>query len=124
MIIKSMSFCYGYISFFQGVCYGLIKLDSVLSSCNKNKNDCFKLSIPYAGEHLVWNVMFDSQYPEMGPDFIFNDQNFLMDPDIDILSTWVPSLVKWNPNDTDALLNVLMELLLYYKEHQVSYNVT
>lgn len=56
----------------------------------------------------------------MGPDFIFNDQNFLMDPDIDILSTWVPSLVKWNPNDTDALLNVLLELLLYYKEHQVS----
>lgn len=45
-----------------------------------------------------------------------------MDPDIDILSTWVPSLVKWNPNDTDALLNVLIELLLYYKEHQVNNN--
>ncbi|KYQ50194.1 BRCA1-A complex subunit BRE [Trachymyrmex zeteki] len=102
-----------------GVSYGPIKLDSVSSSCNKNKNDCFKLSIPYAGEHLMWNVLFDSQCPEMGPDFIFNDQNFLMNPDIDILSTWVPSLVKWNPNETDALLNVLMELLLYYKEHQI-----
>ncbi|XP_018045422.1 PREDICTED: BRCA1-A complex subunit BRE-like [Atta colombica] len=102
-----------------GVSYGPIKLDSVSSSCNKNKNDCFKLLIPYAGEHLMWNVLFNSQYPEMGPDFIFNDQNFLMDPDIDILSTWVPSLVKWNPNNTDALLNVLMELLLYYKEHQI-----
>ena len=72
----------------------------------------------------MWNVLFDSQCPEMGPDFIFNDQTFLMDPDIDILSTWVPSLVKWNPNNTDALLNVLMELLLYYKEHQVSNNFT
>ncbi|XP_077269216.1 BRISC and BRCA1-A complex member 2 [Temnothorax americanus] len=102
-----------------GICYGLIKLDSVSSSCNRNKNDCFKLSIPYAGEHLAWNVFFDSQCPEMGPDFIFNDQNFLMDPDIDILSTWVPSLVKWNPNDIDALLNVLIELLVYYKEHQI-----
>lgn len=102
-----------------GICYGLIKLDSVSSSCDKNKNDCFKLSIPYAGEHLVWNVLFNSQCPEMGPDFIFNDQNFLMDPDIDILSTWIPSLVKWNPNDIDALLNVLIELLLYYKEHQI-----
>ncbi|XP_018406931.1 PREDICTED: BRCA1-A complex subunit BRE-like [Cyphomyrmex costatus] len=102
-----------------GVPYGLIKLDSVSSSCNKNKNDCFKLSIPYAGEHLMWNILFDSQCPEIGPDFIFNDQNFLIDPDIDILSTWVPSLVKWNPNDTDALLNVLTELLLYYKEHQI-----
>lgn len=97
-------------------------MDSVSSSCDRSKNDCFKLSIPYAGEHLVWNVLFNSQCPEMGPDFIFNDQNFLMDPDIDILSTWVPSLVKWNPNDTDALLNVLIELLLYYKEHQVSNN--
>ncbi|XP_050445514.1 BRISC and BRCA1-A complex member 2-like [Cataglyphis hispanica] len=102
-----------------GICYGLIKLDSASSSCNKSKNDCFKLLIPYAGEHLVWNVLFDSQYPEMGPDFIFNDQNFLADPDIDILSTKVPSLAKWNPNDTDALLNVLNELLLYYKEHQL-----
>ncbi|XP_011156053.2 BRISC and BRCA1-A complex member 2 [Solenopsis invicta] len=101
-----------------GICH-LIKLDSVSSSCDRSKNDCFKLSIPYAGEHLAWNILFDSQFPEMGPDFIFNDQNFLMDPDIDILSTRVPSLVKWNPNDTDALLNVLHELLLYYKEHQV-----
>lgn len=108
--------------FFQGVCCGLIKLDSVSSSCNKSKNDCFKLSIPYAGEHLVWSVLFDAQYPEMGPDFIFNDQNFLADPDINTLSTWIPSLTKWNPNDTDALLNVLSELLLYYKEHQVSNN--
>ncbi|XP_011637553.1 BRISC and BRCA1-A complex member 2-like isoform X1 [Pogonomyrmex barbatus] len=102
-----------------GVSCGLVKLDSVSSSCDRSKNDCFKLSIPYAGEHLTWNVLFDSQYPEMGPDFIFNDQNFLMDPDIDILSTWVPSLVKWNPNDTDALHNVLKELLFYYKEHQI-----
>lgn len=102
-----------------GICYGLIKLDSASSSCDKSKNDCFKLSIPYAGEHLVWNILFDSQYPEMGPDFIFNDQNFLADPDIDTLSSWVPSLAKWNPNDTDALFNVLTELLLYYKEHQV-----
>lgn len=68
----------------------------------------------------MWNILFDSQYPEMGPDFIFNDQNFLMDPDIDTLSNRVPSLVEWNPDNTDALLNVLTELLLYYKEHQVN----
>ncbi|KAL0132530.1 hypothetical protein PUN28_000344 [Cardiocondyla obscurior] len=98
---------------------GPIKLDSVSSSCNRTKNDCFKLSIPYAGEHLVWHILFDSQCPEMGPDFIFNDQNFLMDPDIDTLSTWVPSLVKWNLNDNDVLLNVLLELLEYYKEYQI-----
>lgn len=97
----------------------MAKVDSVSSSSNKAKNDCFKLLIPYARENLVWNVLFDSQCPELGPDFIFNDQTFLMDPDIDTLSTWIPSLINWNPTDPDALLNVLDELLIYYKEHQV-----
>lgn len=95
-------------------------MDSASSSCGKTKNDCFKLSIPYAGEHLVWEVLFDSLCPEMGPDFIFNDSTFLMDPDIDTMAHWAPSLMKWNPTDTDALLNVLTELLLYYKQHQVN----
>ncbi|EFN76708.1 BRISC and BRCA1-A complex member 2 [Harpegnathos saltator] len=102
-----------------GISYGGVKLNKGPTSCNKSSNDCYKLTIPYAYENLLWTVLFDSQYPEIGPDFIFNDQTFLMDPDIDILSTKVPSLVKWDPTDSDALLNVLVELLLYYKEHQI-----
>ncbi|XP_014468368.1 PREDICTED: BRCA1-A complex subunit BRE-like [Dinoponera quadriceps] len=102
-----------------GIAYGGVKVNMGPTSCNRPKNDCYKLMIPYACENLLWTVLFDSQYPEIGPDFIFNDQNFLMDPDIDILSTKVPSLVKWDPTDSDALLNVLIELLLYYKEIQI-----
>lgn len=107
----------------SGICYNLVKLESAWSSSCKAKTDCFKLSIPYAGEHLVWNILFNSQCLEMGPDFIFNDQNFLADPDIDILSDTVPSLVKWKPNDTNALFNVLVELLQYYKHYQVNNNL-
>lgn len=55
----------------------------------------------------------------MGPDFIFNDNSFLADIDIDTLSVKVPSLTEWNPNDKHALLNVLIELLSCYKQHQV-----
>nr|XP_033327231.1 BRISC and BRCA1-A complex member 2-like [Megalopta genalis] len=55
----------------------------------------------------------------MGPDFLFNDDTFLTDMNIDTLSDRLPSLTKWNVNDQDALLNVLMELLLCYKQHQV-----
>ncbi|KAK2575710.1 hypothetical protein KPH14_012099 [Odynerus spinipes] len=102
-----------------GVGWGIIELDSISSSCGKKKGDCFKLSIPYAGENLLWNVLFDSEYPELGPDFIFGDETFLMDPDIESLSTHVPSLANWDYKNDNALLKVIIELLSYYKEHQV-----
>ncbi|CAL7934392.1 unnamed protein product [Xylocopa violacea] len=102
-----------------GVCCGTIQIDSVSSSCGKAQGDRFKLTIPYVKQNLTWNVFFDSQCPEMGPDFIFNDNTFLADMDIDTLSTKVPSLAKWNPNDHNALLNVLVELLACYKQHQI-----
>ncbi|OAD61575.1 BRCA1-A complex subunit BRE, partial [Eufriesea mexicana] len=102
-----------------GICCEAIKVDSMSSSCGKFQGDRFKLSIPYAKQNLTWNVFFDSQCPEMGPDFIFNDNTFLADMDVDTLSVKVPSLAKWNPNDGNALLNVLMELLSCYKQHQI-----
>ncbi|CAK9795205.1 BRISC and BRCA1-A complex member 2 [Anthophora quadrimaculata] len=102
-----------------GISCGTIELDSVSSSCGEEKGDRFKLSIPYARQNLTWNVFFDAQCPEMGPDFIFNDGTFLADMDVNTLSAKVPSLAKWNPNDGNALLNVLMELLSCYKEHQI-----
>ncbi|XP_033191409.2 BRISC and BRCA1-A complex member 2 [Bombus vancouverensis nearcticus] len=102
-----------------GVCCKTIEIDSMSSSCGKVQGDRFKLSIPYAKQNLTWNVLFDSQCPEMGPDFIFNDNTFLADMDVDALSAKVPSLAKWNPNDENALLNVLRELLSCYKQHQV-----
>ncbi|XP_015430792.1 PREDICTED: BRCA1-A complex subunit BRE-like [Dufourea novaeangliae] len=102
-----------------GLCRGSIQVQSISSSCGKARGDRFKLCIPYAKQTLNWNVFFDSQCPEMGPDFIFNDDTFLMDMNIDTLSIKVPSLAKWNLNDRNALLNVLMELLACYKEHQI-----
>ncbi|XP_078037659.1 NAD(P)HX epimerase isoform X1 [Augochlora pura] len=96
-----------------------IQIETISSSCDKAEADHFKLSIPYAKQTLTWNVFFDSQCPEMGPDFLFNDDTFLMDMNIDTLSARLPSLAKWNVNDQNALLNVLMELLLCYKQHQV-----
>ena len=83
------------------------------------KVDRIKLSIPYAKQNLTWNVFFDSECPEIGPDFLFNDDAFLANMDVDSFSTNVPSLANWNPNDGDALLNVLVELLSCYKQYQV-----
>ncbi|XP_012271396.1 BRISC and BRCA1-A complex member 2-like [Orussus abietinus] len=102
-----------------GVCCGKVELNLIMSSCGKSKGDRFNLSIPYAGQTLSWNVLFDSQYPELGPDFSFGDELFLLDPDVDILATDVPSLVKWDPMDPDSLLTVIIELVLTYKKYQI-----
>lgn len=99
--------------------WSIIEVDSISSSCGKTKGDIFRLSIPYAGQNLIWNVLFDSQYPELGPDFIFGDETFLVDPNIESISTNVPSLAKWDYKNDNALLRVIIELLSYYKDHQV-----
>nr|XP_020470187.1 BRCA1-A complex subunit BRE [Monopterus albus] len=43
--------------------------------------DRFKLHIPYAGETLKWDIIFNARYPELPPDFIFGeDAEFLPEP--------------------------------------------
>ncbi|CAL8299145.1 unnamed protein product [Boreogadus saida] len=43
--------------------------------------DRFKLHIPYAGETLKWDIIFNARYPELPPDFIFGeDAEFIPEP--------------------------------------------
>ncbi|XP_041044651.1 BRISC and BRCA1-A complex member 2 isoform X3 [Carcharodon carcharias] len=43
--------------------------------------DRFKLHIPYAGETLKWDIIFNCHYPDLPPDFIFGeDVDFLPEP--------------------------------------------
>lgn len=102
-----------------GVSSGKVELSGVSSSCGKIKGDRFFLTIPYAGKKLTWNVFFNSLCPELGPDFIFDDDTFLADPDLDDIVKYVPSLANWDFTNHESLLTVIVELLLYYKEHQV-----
>lgn len=107
------------LDFFQGISWERFAIDSVSSSCGQAKGDRFKLTVPFAKSNVTWNVLFDSHCPEMGPDFEFNDNSFLVDMDVDTLSTKVPGLAKWDPNHPDALVNVLLQLIACYKQHQV-----
>lgn len=86
----------------------------------RHKADHFNVSVPYAGEMLNWTVMFDSNCPEMGPDFEFHNDSFMADPDADTIEKHIPSLANWNPLDSDCLLKVLGELAMCYKQYQVS----
>ncbi|XP_049760684.1 BRISC and BRCA1-A complex member 2 isoform X2 [Elephas maximus indicus] len=63
-------------------CLRITDLKSGCTSLTPGPNcDRFKLHIPYAGETLKWDIIFNAQYPELPPDFIFGeDAEFLPDP--------------------------------------------
>ncbi|KAH8028285.1 hypothetical protein HPB51_014941 [Rhipicephalus microplus] len=76
--------------------------------------DRFKISLPYAGQTVTWEVIFQAHKPELPPDFIFDDTSFV--PNIEE----VPSLCEWDSEDDQALTNVIQELLEQYRKHQAS----
>lgn len=80
----------------------------------------FIIKIPYAGKRLKWEVIFDPENFFFAPDFDFNDDQFLNNPDYEMIANNVPSLVDWNLKDPKALSQVLNEFISLYKKLQVS----
>ncbi|KAK3537694.1 hypothetical protein QTP70_017900 [Hemibagrus guttatus] len=75
--------------------------------------DRFKLHIPYAGETLKWDIIFNARDPELPPDFIFGeDAEFLPEP------SELPHLVAWDSSDSECLLQLVKELLQQYHQYQ------
>ncbi|KAF5896222.1 BRISC and BRCA1-A complex member 2, partial [Clarias magur] len=75
--------------------------------------DRFKLHIPYAGETLKWDIIFNARDPELPPDFIFGeDAEFLPEP------SELPHLVAWDAGDPECLLQLVKELLQQYHQYQ------
>uniref|UniRef100_A0A8D1GCR4 BRISC and BRCA1-A complex member 2 n=1 Tax=Sus scrofa TaxID=9823 RepID=A0A8D1GCR4_PIG len=93
-----------------------IGLSSSCTSLTPGPNcDRFKLHIPYAGETLKWDIIFNAQYPELPPDFIFGeDAEFLPDPSA------LHNLASWNPSNPECLLLVVKELVQQYHQFQCS----
>uniref|UniRef100_A0A669F399 BRISC and BRCA1-A complex member 2 n=1 Tax=Oreochromis niloticus TaxID=8128 RepID=A0A669F399_ORENI len=75
--------------------------------------DRFKLHIPYAGETLKWDIIFNACYPELPPDFIFGeDAEFLPEP------SELPHLVHWDAGNPECLLQLVKELIQQYHHYQ------
>uniref|UniRef100_A0AAQ5YFQ3 BRISC and BRCA1-A complex member 2 n=2 Tax=Amphiprion TaxID=80969 RepID=A0AAQ5YFQ3_AMPOC len=75
--------------------------------------DRFKLHIPYAGETLKWDIIFNARYPELPPDFIFGeDAEFLPEP------SELPHLVHWDAGNPECLLQLVKELIQQYHHYQ------
>lgn len=88
-----------------------------LSDINESRyGDRFKLMLPYAGQTITWEVLFNASYPSEPPDFIFPENGNQFQPDV----ADIESLCCWNANDRHSLLNTVAELLQSYKNHQSS----
>ncbi|XP_046900833.1 BRISC and BRCA1-A complex member 2 isoform X2 [Hypomesus transpacificus] len=75
--------------------------------------DRFKLHIPYAGETLKWDIIFNARDPELPPDFIFGeDAEFLPEP------SELPHLVQWDAGNPECLLQLVKELIQQYHQYQ------
>ncbi|XP_048830406.1 BRISC and BRCA1-A complex member 2 isoform X1 [Brienomyrus brachyistius] len=75
--------------------------------------DRFKLHIPYAGETLKWDIIFNARDPELPPDFIFGeDAEFLPE------ASELPHLVSWDAGDPECLLLLVKELVQQYHQYQ------
>ncbi|CAJ0925314.1 unnamed protein product, partial [Ranitomeya imitator] len=61
------------------------------------------------------DILFNAQYPELPPDFIFGeDAEFLPEPSA------LPSLAGWDAADPECLLQVVKELVQQYHQYQCS----
>lgn len=86
-------------------------------------DDRIKLKIPFAGQYLSWEVVFNCSLPHYPPDFDLNDESFLSSISIDAMEENVPSLLNWDFSDNKALFNVISELRVLYLKYQVSFNL-
>jgi len=75
--------------------------------------DRFTLKIPYCGIFLQWDILYNNEQVMMPPDFIFEEKDeFFVSLDK------VSSLKKWTPTNPNALLDIVLELLQFYKNYQ------
>lgn len=102
-----------------GVCSGDVRICDVksgsLTTAKQPSGDRFKVIVPYGGQTLTWEVIFDQTYPEDPPDFIFgieDTDDFC--PDIED----VKSILEWDHRNPRALLLVIEELLQLYRQYQ------
>lgn len=75
--------------------------------------DRFKLHIPYAGETLKWDIIFNTEDTLLPPDIVFGDDvEFLPEP------SELPHLHAWDSHDPECLLKLVKELLQQYHDYQ------
>jgi hypothetical protein len=108
-----------FIYLFIGIGWDNTNITLPLFNFEKLKNYHLIFSIPYAKQIVKWEMYFNPLYPELGPDLVFDDEEFLQFENIHYIANKLPTLLKWNPTNSRFLLQVLQELFEVYKQYQV-----
>ncbi|CAG9761054.1 unnamed protein product [Ceutorhynchus assimilis] len=83
------------------------------------QNYHYQVEIPYAGSTLNWSIIFDLEdYGEL-PDFEFDDETFLPEPNVELIANEIPSWDMWDLTNPLAVTNILNEFLALYKKTQL-----
>jgi len=103
-----------------GICAGTLRILDYGTSCNERVEekciDRFKVAIPYGGNTLTWEIIFNFYNPREPPDFVFGPEDSKFFPELANLK----SLVNWEPRDPFSLTQVIKELLDEYKSYHTS----
>jgi len=81
------------------------------------KGHYFTFKLPYAGNTVEWEVLFDRKQPTKAPDFVLCGPEYMVcDP-----SMYSRVVQTWNTQDPLCLSKLLPILKFLYSEHQVTF---
>jgi len=80
---------------------------------NPAVGDRFTFVVPYCKKELTWTVICNAQSPSTPPDILLSEgeENFVSFENL-------VSIKQWNPQQSDALLRILLELLSCFRDYQ------
>jgi len=105
----------------KNICVHNIHIDKLCfggpADIKEKQCDIFEISLNIATCNVKWQLIFDSFDVNSGPDFIFPPSELTeeFDPDFE----QVESLINWNKNKPNALINVIKDLVEEYKKYQL-----
>ncbi|XP_009861016.2 BRISC and BRCA1-A complex member 2 [Ciona intestinalis] len=103
-----------------GFCVGGIKIENPISSSAPGstdtlQNDIFTIAVPFGGEVIRWQFIFDGTNKKISPDILLPSTGFDdFDPEFDDIK----SLLHWDNENKDSLLLAVQETVHLFKEHQ------
>ncbi|KAI3696644.1 hypothetical protein L6452_29086 [Arctium lappa] len=85
-------------------------------SKNPGLLDRFTLAIPFCFDYIKWDVIYNAQFPLLGPDIVFGPEDEKFRPYNDLKPK--NSLSDWNCKDPTRLLSLILELRSLYMAYQ------
>ena len=102
------------IDWVQGQIYGVQSYKGMNLTINQLHKDRLTVSFVYFGNVITWEVLLDLRSPNHPPDFIIDDGSNKMFTRYNNIK----KMVSWNPENSNSLLDIILELIQQFKEYQ------